>query len=60
MTEPEAAGATEIQKVPSEHQENLFTVTVTKHWHKLIREAVEFLCLETFKSYLNMVLGKQI
>lgn len=60
VTEPEAAGATEIQKVPSEHQENLFTVTVTKHWHKLLREAVEFLCLETFKSYLNMVLGKQI
>lgn len=42
------------------HIKKIFIVTVSKHWHKLLREVVEFLCLERFKSHLNMVLGKQV
>lgn len=60
VTESEAAGETEIQEIPSEDQENLLAVTVAKHWHKLLREVVEILCSETFKSHVNTVLGKQV
>lgn len=31
-------------------RESLFTVGVTKHWHSLLREAVEAPCLEISKS----------
>ncbi|KAK4817026.1 hypothetical protein QYF61_026032 [Mycteria americana] len=50
---------TETQEVPSEHQETLFVVRVTKHWHRLPREDVESPSLEIFKSRLDMVLDTQ-
>jgi len=40
------------QKVLSEYQEIIFSVMVTKHWHRLSREDVEI-----FKSHLDMVMG---
>ena len=33
---------------------------VTKHWHRLPREAVESPSLEIFKSHLDMVLGNRL
>lgn len=51
---------TETQKVPPDHQETLFTVSVAKHWHGLPSEAVESPSLEVFKSHLAMVLGNQL
>ena len=36
------------------------TVRVTDHWHRLPREVVESLSLETFKSHLDTVLGNQL
>jgi len=35
-----------------------FTVRVTEHWHRLLREAVESSSLEILKSCLGMVLVK--
>jgi len=35
-------------------------VKVTKHWHRLPREAVESPSLEIFKSHLDVVPGNQL
>jgi len=35
-------------------------VRVTKHWHRLPKEAAESPSLEKFKSCLDMVLGKRL
>jgi len=51
---------TETQEVHSEHQETLFTVRVTEHWHRFPREAVESPTLEILKSHLDMVLGNRL
>lgn len=32
---------TDAQEVPSEHEEEFFTVWVSEHWERLPREAVE-------------------
>ncbi|KAK4832569.1 hypothetical protein QYF61_024187 [Mycteria americana] len=37
-------------------RKHLFTVRVTKHWHRLPKEVVECPTLETFKRHLDMVL----
>ena len=38
-------------------RKHFFTVRVTKHWHRLPREVLEFPPLEGFKSHLDTVLG---
>jgi len=40
---------TAAQEVLSEHQETLFTVRVTEHWHRLPRELVEPPCSDIQK-----------
>jgi len=37
---------------------NSFVVKVVKHWHRFPRKSVESLCLEIFKSHLDIDLGK--
>lgn len=37
-----------------------FAVTLTGHWHRLPRDAVESHSSEIKKSHLDMVLGKQL
>lgn len=34
-----------------------FSMRVTKHWHKLLRERVASPSLEIFKSHLDVLLG---
>jgi len=46
-----------MQEIPSEHQETLFTVRLTEHWHRLRREIVASPSLEILKSQLDTVLG---
>ena len=38
-------------------RKHFFTVRVSKHWHRLLREVVESPSLEIFRSDLDMVLG---
>jgi len=38
-------------------RKHIFTVRVTKHWHRLPRDVVESLFLQIFKIYLHMVVG---
>ena len=38
-------------------RKHFFTVRVTEHWHRLLREVGESPSLEIFKSRLDMVLG---
>ena len=38
-------------------RKHFFTVRVTEHWNRLLREVVETACLEIFKSCLDTVLG---
>lgn len=33
---------------------------VTDHWHRLLREVVEFTSSEIFKNQMDMVQGKQL
>lgn len=47
----------EQKNFPLNIRKHVFTVKVTKHWHRLSREVMESLFLEIFKSYLGMVLG---
>lgn len=42
---------------PLNMKKHIFTVTVTKQWHRLSGEAVESLSLDIFRSFLAMVLG---
>ena len=39
-------------------QENFFTVKVTEHWNRLLREAVESPFPEILKSYSTRQMGK--
>ncbi|PKU47515.1 hypothetical protein llap_2157 [Limosa lapponica baueri] len=41
-------------KFPLNIRKHLFTVRVTKHWHRLPREVVESSSLEMFKSHLDV------
>jgi len=43
---------TETQEVRSEHHK-----TLTEHWQRLLRDAVESPSLKVFKTHLNTVLG---
>lgn len=45
------------RRFPLNNRKHFFTVRMTKHQHKLPREAVNSPSLETFKNYLDMVLG---
>lgn len=47
----------ETKEAPSEHQEAL---TVTKHWHRLPREAVESPSLEMLKGHLDRILENRL
>lgn len=47
------------QRFPLNIRKCSFTVTLTGHWHRLPRDAVESHSLEILKSQLDMVLGKQ-
>ena len=38
-------------------RKHFITVSVTQHWHRLPREAVESPSLEIFKSHLDTILG---
>jgi len=38
-------------------RKNFFTVRVTEHWNRLLRQVVESPSLETFKSHLDTILG---
>lgn len=37
-----------------------FTMRVTKHWHRFLREILESPFLQTYKICLNFILGKQM
>jgi len=37
-------------------RKNFFTLRVTEHWNRLLREAVESPSLEIFKTHLDAVL----
>lgn len=45
------------KKPPQKKRTNFFIVKVVKHWIRLFRDGVEFLCLETVKTWLGTVLG---
>ena len=45
------------RRFPPNIGKHFFTVQVTKHWHRLLKEVVEPPSLEIFKSHLDMVLG---
>jgi len=42
---------------PLNIRKHIFTVRVTKHWHRLPKEVMESPSLKTFKNHLHMVLG---
>jgi len=48
------------KRFPLNIRKQFFTVRVIKHWNKLPRNVVKSQFLEIFKSYLDMVLGKQL
>ena len=48
------------QTLRSKVRKHFYTVSVTEHWHRLPREAVESPSLQTFKSCLDKVLGNQL
>ena len=41
-------------------RKHFFTARVTKHWHRLPREVVEFSSLEIIRSHLDVVLDNQL
>jgi len=41
-------------------RKHFFTVRMTKHWHRLFGDVVEFPSVEIFHSHLDMVLGNQL
>ena len=51
---------TETEKIPLSVREHFFTVRVTEHWHRLLREAVESSLLEILKSHLDTVQGNRL
>jgi len=44
-------------RFPRNIRKHFFTVRVTRHWHRLPREAVETPSLEIFRRHLGTVLG---
>ncbi|KAK4827152.1 hypothetical protein QYF61_015106, partial [Mycteria americana] len=46
------------RRFPPNIRKYFFPVRVTEHWHGLPREVMESPSLETFKSHVDMVLGK--
>jgi len=44
-------------KVPLNIMKNFSTVRVTEQWHRLPREVAKSLCLEVFRSCLDVVLS---
>lgn len=44
------------QEVPPEHKEELLHVWVTKHWNRLLRDAVKSPSLEILKKNLDAIL----
>lgn len=47
---------TETLKFHLNMRRSFFTLSVTEHWNRLPREAVESLCLEIFKTQLYVIL----
>jgi len=45
------------RRFPLNIRKYFFTVRLTKHWHRLPREAVKFPSLEIFKSHRDIILG---
>ena len=48
------------RRFPPNIRKHFFAVTVTKHWHRFPREAVESPSLEIFRSSLDTVLGSRL
>jgi len=45
------------RRFPLNIRKHFFTVSVTKHWHRLPREVVDSPSLEIFRSRLDVALG---
>lgn len=57
LTKQEAMGLTKEQEIPSEYEDKFLYCDIDRALAQVSREIVES-CLETFKTYLNMILCK--